>query len=556
MKKLITLVLALAMVLSFASFGAVAEEVDTLVLLVPETDPAARPFQLMDLQSGKTTCVAWEAFQVLEAKYGLEIVFDAVTNSQYDTAAQTRLAAGLDLPDIMSIKMLSDSEITSYSRNGTFLPVNKIIEEYCTDETKERINTYYPYIFGLSADPVDGNSYFFAAAYTNTFDGVPNNYIINDKLRYDWMQNLGLETPESVYELYDVLVAFQENDANGNGVIGDEKFYIPENSFYALGNYFGLPMDLLWGELIDEEGNYYVASPWLMEGAVDYFELLRDMYDANLLEIGGGYTQLTAENSLAGFHAYAWQHSVEDTSPDPNAYYIDLPYDLEAVTGIDAIARMDPFSNFPNENFKFAVLNTCDNLEAVGRYFDMLFSEEYEILTIAGVEGVTYNLIPGAGDRPYEALNIQFVVSDGDVTAMRESGLCKGYRLWGKGVMPRITNCNTTTEYLEAQIAALTEAGDWQQAWRLQAQLDGYDHGTVTLSTKKLAMPNDEEAERIAQLTTDLETKAAEIWYNLVTGVADIADYDAYVEELRAIGLDELMELQNGLLERMVEAMG
>jgi len=69
-------------------------------------------------------------------------------------------------------------------------------------------------------------------------------------------------------------------------------------------------------------------------------------------------------------------------------------------------------------------------------------------------------------------------------------------------------------------------------------------------------MPNDEEAERIAQLTTDLETKAAEIWYNLVTGVADIADYDAYVEELRAIGLDELMELQNGLLERMVEAMG
>lgn len=37
-------------------------------------------------------------------------------------------------------------------------------------------------------------------------------------IRQDWLENLGLEMPTSLDELYDVLYAFTYNDPDGNGV--------------------------------------------------------------------------------------------------------------------------------------------------------------------------------------------------------------------------------------------------------------------------------------------------------------------------------------------------
>lgn len=37
-----------------------------------------------------------------------------------------------------------------------------------------------------------------------------------------WLDNLGLEVPTTLGELKDVLVAFRDNDANGNGDASDE----------------------------------------------------------------------------------------------------------------------------------------------------------------------------------------------------------------------------------------------------------------------------------------------------------------------------------------------
>ena len=37
-----------------------------------------------------------------------------------------------------------------------------------------------------------------------------------------WLDNLGLEVPTTLGELKDVLIAFRDNDANGNGDTTDE----------------------------------------------------------------------------------------------------------------------------------------------------------------------------------------------------------------------------------------------------------------------------------------------------------------------------------------------
>ena len=35
--------------------------------------------------------------------------------------------------------------------------------------------------------------------------------------RYDWLENLGMEEPETVYDLYEMMLAFAEQDPDGNG---------------------------------------------------------------------------------------------------------------------------------------------------------------------------------------------------------------------------------------------------------------------------------------------------------------------------------------------------
>ena len=41
-------------------------------------------------------------------------------------------------------------------------------------------------------------------------------------LNYQWLDNLGLSEPKNLDEFHDVLTAFKEQDANGNGDPGDE----------------------------------------------------------------------------------------------------------------------------------------------------------------------------------------------------------------------------------------------------------------------------------------------------------------------------------------------
>lgn len=49
----------------------------------------------------------------------------------------------------------------------------------------------------------------------------PDTYL-RQMINVQWLENLGLEKPETFDELYEVLLAFKENDANGNGDPNDE----------------------------------------------------------------------------------------------------------------------------------------------------------------------------------------------------------------------------------------------------------------------------------------------------------------------------------------------
>ena len=65
-------------------------------------------------------------------------------------------------------------------------------------------------------------------------------------------------------------------------------------------------------------------------------------------------------------------------------------------------------------------------------------------------------------------------------------------------------------------------------------------------------MPDDAETEVLDMYETDLYTYMDELFANLLSGAWSLDDYDAYVEEMYAYGLQEMLDVQQARYDRIV----
>ena len=63
-----------------------------------------------------------------------------------------------------------------------------------------------------------------------------------------------------------------------------------------------------------------------------------------------------------------------------------------------------------------------------------------------------------------------------------------------------------------------------------------------------------EESEEYNRTVSDIATAAAEQSLRFVTGDRSLDEYDAFIEDLRAMGLDRLTELKQAAYDRYLEA--
>lgn len=191
-----------------------------------------------------------EWLQKLEDELDVEIKWEEVS-ADWDQKKAPMLASG-DVPDmILGNNVVSDSEFAKFP--GLFedlsddldkLPnVKKMFEE--KPQTKSLATQLDDKIYGIPK-------------YQRFWPRSASRQYINQ----DWLKNVGMEEPTTWDELYDVLVAFKEQDANGNGDPNDE---IPMDWSPVGTGGFGYfqPMQLLGstGIVVSEGGNSgYVAE--------------------------------------------------------------------------------------------------------------------------------------------------------------------------------------------------------------------------------------------------------------------------------------------------------
>ena len=151
----------------------------------------------------------------------------------------------------------------------------------CTDArvnvVVQKLFEKYPALKAMCTS-ADGNIYALAGWWGDINDYVPDYLYI----RQDWLDNLGLEMPRTIDELYDVLVAFKEQDANGNGDPNDEIPLATKNGIwqlYYLMTGFGYDTNSLW--YVDEAGEVHYAA--VEEQYREMLEFLNKCYSEGLI---------------------------------------------------------------------------------------------------------------------------------------------------------------------------------------------------------------------------------------------------------------------------------
>ena len=459
-----------------------------------------------------------EFLQQLEAETNVHIEWQVQSLNDWGEQKGIMLAGG-ELPDIIfGNQTFNDADIMNNSE--LFMPLDDLIDQYMPNYKKALEEM--PDLKKVCTFP-DGQMY-------SMGKNLPlrpkscNQPIINKQ----WLDNLNLEVPTNVDELYEVLKAFKEQDANGNGDPNDE---IP------ISGSKGISMDLLnpWGitdlngykMLVNEDGSltYYPTCEAYKEG----LKWLNKLYAEGIID-PEAFTQddamLTAKRqdpnvSRVGLE-YAWtadsnfgQWSSEYTIIPPIAGPDGKCYTGGDVNGVSSIVRNEVM-----------ITTFCENPEVAAKWIDLFYTGEASIQNFWGGIG---NVITKHDDGTY-TLNDPPEGTSADAwywdSSLRDFG-------------PKYVSSE-----FEKNVKLSTESGDGKKVEDSKIAED-----TVTTPYPNVMFTNEENEER-PTLTTDIDKYVESTRAKWITEGGIDEEWDAYVEQLNAMGLERLIQIYTDAYDR------
>ena len=320
---------------------------------------------------------------------GIQINWDTILNADWADRKAVLLAGG-DLPDaFMGSICFSETDILSNA--GTFIALEDYIDEYMpnfkkimeADPTMKALATSADgHIYGLPAKkpcrPVVGNQLF---------------------INQTWLDNLGLDMPTTYDEFVDVLRAFKEQDANGNGDPNDEIPYGTGNADATM--FFCLPFGVRVGgentySMTVQDGNA-VFIPTSEEYKTG-IEAMHKCYEEGLIDpeiftqdVSMRDAKLMSETPIVGCAA-GW---TADATFGANAdQYAALPA-LKGPDGNQYIAS-DP-EHYNYTRYEFVITSSCENPGELLSWADKFYTDDASIQNFYGSFGVGVEKDEAAG---------------------------------------------------------------------------------------------------------------------------------------------------------------
>lgn len=539
-KRIVALLLACLMVaLPVISLAADLTEVTIMALSERRADhPMSRVEEYTAYQEYK---------KMLEEK-GVKLAFDLVSPEQYDQTLDMRLTAQLDLPDIISMGWgYPDLSAVQQAEAGTLINILEACEKYDEDGSIWKfIDEMVPEARGLTTAP-DGGIYWFVYPLRQTmskivdgqavqyedFKGTPNS-VVNVNL--DWLKKVGIEykmfmTPE---EFKKVLVAFREQDANGDGAQNEVLNFDITNFTNGIAASYGLTD--LGATMWYTEG---VHCPWYSPNIKDYLRYMNDLYKAGVYDtkaLGEGMIdQICAAGEASAFTAYPGWSSTYDFIADK---YLYAPIIIDDDAGENGfyVTRRDGNSAI---YMKFGITSECDDVQAAINVFDTVYTDEYFILSYFGTE------------KTYDVDEYGFMYRNYDTALLEDPewlDLPMMYYLT-MNALPAVNKQDVLLDKTTKMPAWDEYVAFCDYVYTNDLKADGYSW------PQKLALPTAEEAETLTALETTLQTYSRELLTDMILGNKNIDDLDKYIEEMKALGLDEYLAVYQARNDRYMASL-
>lgn len=197
--------------------------------------------------------------------------------------------AGDEFPDLYmgcastAAEAFSGSKLSVYASQGLVLELDPYLETYAPNLSAIYKNDPESASFGS----VNGHYY----SFPQFEDG--SGIIVN--INSQWLSNLGLEKPTNLDELYAVLAAFKQNDANGNGDPNDEipLSLLGFNYFKNFMPYFGMLYSETNNDLYIYPGETQAKYPYIQPEMKEMVKYFNRLWEEGLLDEESFYQDRT-----------------------------------------------------------------------------------------------------------------------------------------------------------------------------------------------------------------------------------------------------------------------
>lgn len=459
---------------------------------------------------------------------GIKVNWITVDEASKDEKVATMLAG--DLPD-MFIGLLDNNTIMANPELFYDLSEEGLLETYAPD-VYEDYNTS-----GAAWDSLIQTDGSIRGLLTNA-EGNWNAqargiWVINKQ----WLDQLGLDVPETTEELYEALVAFRDNDMNGNGDTTDEfPLSFCENASNTnichMANFFGIAgeeeTNLSLGKMV-KDGE--VTPTFDTKQYRDFLEYAHKLMDEGLLDVEGfsqSYEQYCAKLTSGQVGCFVCWSPADVMDAEMAGEYVLLS-PVRAYEDIEFVqtGKKDSFA----ASVRAAIAADSENVEACLWYWNYASSSPESILKCwYGDERIDYN---------EDGLLYVLPIPDDIPDDMTSDNWSSSVGLFGGGMGPFLTikdeSANRYREY-----TSQNRAGMVKELYENDYISDEY-------------MPQRNIAEEMwevrDELDVELEAYIDSFMANcIMDGVSDDS-WNTHVKQLETLGYGDWIEWYQGYLD-------
>lgn len=451
----------------------------------------------------------------------IRLDYQIVPSSNYSEKKSILLSTN-NMPDIAK---LDKSDIIDYAPSGIFLNLTEYIDDL--PNFKALWDTYPD----MAKSMIDGELYAFQVVAKNE---ATNGF--GPAIRTDLLTKHDLEVPTSFDELLDVLEALKTEYPDSRPYTGrNGTNQLLRTTAYQLGSghqlYFDHDLDkYVYGPATEEFKEVLRFHNQAFERKVldmDYATSTAEQFETRLV---GGQSFFFNDNS--GF-SLNFTNTLREIEPDAK---------LEAIHYLTNSFGQRRAVSYATEiiGSYYAINGGVEDPETVVRFMDWMYGEEGSDISNYGVEGVSFQYNDEGKPEFIEEYVMQFkdhkpagyygVFSDMGITKL-DFSLYAG-------------NTEQTFEIQRIQ-------GFWDEETEAYWERMAEEVAPGGALVQPVADPpfTVEEAEKIKQLTLDLNTMLEQEYDKYIMGVEPIENWDKVIEKANEIGAVELVELYNSVNE-------